>query len=78
MAPAKSISGDVFDFFLLDETHLGFMIGDVNGTGVSAALFAAIVRTTAAGAPACGAWRPASACNIWMRPWRINRRRPSL
>src|ERR1700722_12851096 len=39
MAPAKGISGDVFDFFLLDETHLGFMIGDVNGTGVSAALF---------------------------------------
>ena len=45
MAPAKGVSGDLFDFFLLDETHLGFMIGDVNGTGVSAALFAAIART---------------------------------
>ena len=45
MAPAKSVSGDLFDFFLLDETHLGFMIGDVNGTGVAAALFAAITRT---------------------------------
>ena len=45
MAPAKGVSGDLFDFFLLAETHLGFMIGDVNGTGVSAALFAAIART---------------------------------
>jgi sigma-B regulation protein RsbU (phosphoserine phosphatase) len=45
MAPAKDVSGDLFDFFLLDETHLGFMIGDVNGTGVSAALYAAITRT---------------------------------
>jgi len=45
MAPAKGVSGDLFDFFLLDQTHLGFMIGDVNGTGVSAGLFAAIART---------------------------------
>ncbi len=45
MAAAKGVSGDVFDFFLLDETHLGFMIGDVNGTGVAAALFAAVTRT---------------------------------
>jgi sigma-B regulation protein RsbU (phosphoserine phosphatase) len=45
MAAAKGVSGDVFDFFLLDDTHLGFMIGDVNGSGVSAALFAAITQT---------------------------------
>src|ERR1700686_2856795 len=45
MAAAKGVSGDLFDFFLVDETHLGFMIGDVNGTGVSAALFAAVTRT---------------------------------
>jgi sigma-B regulation protein RsbU (phosphoserine phosphatase) len=45
MAPAKGVSGDLFDFFLLDETHLGFIIGDVNGTGVAAALFAAVTRT---------------------------------
>ena len=35
MAAAKGVSGDVFDFFLLDDTHLGFMIGDVNGIGAS-------------------------------------------
>jgi sigma-B regulation protein RsbU (phosphoserine phosphatase) len=45
MAAAKGVSGDVFDFFLLDDTHLGFMIGDVNGTGVAAALFAAVTQT---------------------------------
>jgi sigma-B regulation protein RsbU (phosphoserine phosphatase) len=45
MAPAKGVSGDLFDFFLLDETHLGVIIGDVNGTGVAAALFAAVTRT---------------------------------
>jgi sigma-B regulation protein RsbU (phosphoserine phosphatase) len=45
MAPAKGVSGDLFDFFLLDDTHLGFVIGDVNGTGVAAALFATVTRT---------------------------------
>jgi phosphoserine phosphatase RsbU/P len=45
MAPAKGVSGDVFDFFLLDDTHLGFMIGDVHGTGIGAALFAAVTQT---------------------------------
>ena len=45
MAPAKSVSGDLFDVFLLDDTHLGIMIGDVNGTGIAAALFAAVTRT---------------------------------
>jgi sigma-B regulation protein RsbU (phosphoserine phosphatase) len=45
MAPAKGVSGDLFDFFLLDDTHLGFTIGDVNGKGVAAALFAAVTRT---------------------------------
>jgi len=45
MAAAKGVSGDLFDYFLRDETHLGFMIGDVNGTGVAAALFSAMART---------------------------------
>jgi sigma-B regulation protein RsbU (phosphoserine phosphatase) len=45
MAPAKGVSGDLFDYFLRDQAHLGFMIGDVNGTGVAAALFSAIART---------------------------------
>jgi serine phosphatase RsbU (regulator of sigma subunit) len=45
MVPAKEVGGDLFDFFLLDGEHLGFVLGDVSGKGVPAALFMAIVRT---------------------------------
>ncbi len=45
MLPAKEVGGDFFDFFLLDEDHLGFVIGDVSGKGVPAALFMAVSRT---------------------------------
>jgi len=50
MIPAKEVGGDFFDFFRLDEKHLGFIIADVSGKSVSAALFMAmtraIIRTT--------------------------------
>jgi phosphoserine phosphatase RsbU/P len=45
MVPAKEVGGDLFDFFLLDPEHLGFVLGDVSGKGVPAALFMAIART---------------------------------
>jgi sigma-B regulation protein RsbU (phosphoserine phosphatase) len=45
MVPAKEVGGDFFDFFLLDDEHLGFVIGDVSGKGVPAALFMAVSRT---------------------------------
>ena len=45
MVPAKEVGGDLFDFFLLDPERLGFVIGDVSGKGVPAALFMAIART---------------------------------
>ena len=45
MVPAKEVGGDLFDFFLLDEHHLGFVLGDVSGKGVPAALFMAVSRT---------------------------------
>jgi sigma-B regulation protein RsbU (phosphoserine phosphatase) len=45
MVPAKEVGGDLFDFFLLDDEHLGFAIGDVSGKGVPAALFMAVTRT---------------------------------
>lgn len=45
MAPAREVGGDFYDFFLLDDTHLGFVVGDVSGKGVPAALFMAISRT---------------------------------
>ena len=39
MDPAKEVGGDFYDFFLIDETHLGIVMADVSGKGVPAALF---------------------------------------
>lgn len=45
MYPAKNVGGDFYDFFLIDPYHLYFLIGDVYGKGVPAALFMAMSRT---------------------------------
>lgn len=50
MIPAKSVGGDLFDFFLLDRDHLGFVVGDVSGKGVPAAIFMAMTQTLLRGA----------------------------
>ena len=39
MDPAKEVGGDFYDFFLIDEEHLGIVMADVSGKGVPAALF---------------------------------------
>ena len=39
MDPAKEVGGDFYDFFLVDEDHLGLVMADVSGKGVPAALF---------------------------------------
>lgn len=44
MIPARQVGGDFFDFFLLDPYRLGFVIADVSGKGVPAALFMAMSR----------------------------------
>ncbi|HCE44757.1 MAG TPA: hypothetical protein DET40_14540 [Lentisphaeria bacterium] len=43
--PAKFMAGDFFDFFMLDENTLAFVIADVSGKGVPAAMFMAVTRT---------------------------------
>lgn len=45
MTSAKAVGGDFFDFFLIDEHHLGLVIGDVSGKGIPAALYMAVTRT---------------------------------
>ena len=41
MNAARSVGGDFYDFYLLDENHLVITIADVSGKGVPAALFMA-------------------------------------
>lgn len=45
MIPAKDVAGDFYDFFALDDRRLAFVIGDVSGKGVPAAIFMATCRT---------------------------------
>lgn len=45
MIMAKEVGGDFYDSFLLDEDNLGFLIGDVSGKGIPAALFMTVCRT---------------------------------
>ncbi len=45
MIAAKEVGGDFFDFFMIDNERLGFVIGDVSGKGVPAAIFMAVSRT---------------------------------
>jgi len=46
MEAAKEVGGDFYDVFYVDSTHLAFVIGDVSGKGVPAALFMASSKIT--------------------------------
>lgn len=39
--PAISVGGDLFDVLMLDDRHVGMLIGDVSGKGIPAALYMA-------------------------------------
>lgn len=58
MRPAREAGGDLYDGFFLDEHRFFFVIGDVSGKGVSAALFMAVtamcLRAMAAAIPDAG------------------------
>ena len=50
MLPAKSVGGDFYDFYILHGpertgTHLAFVIADVSGKGIPAALFMVITKS---------------------------------
>lgn len=45
LEPAREVGGDLYDFYFAGENRFFFMIGDVSGKGVPAALFMAVTRT---------------------------------
>ena len=45
IAPAKEVGGDFYDFFQIDDAHLGLVIADASGKGVPASLFMAVTKT---------------------------------
>ena len=44
MTPAKEVGGDFYDFFMIDHDHIGFVMADVSGKGVPAALLMMVAR----------------------------------
>jgi sigma-B regulation protein RsbU (phosphoserine phosphatase) len=42
--PMASVAGDFYDFLVIDEKHSGYLIADVSGHGISAALIASMVK----------------------------------
>lgn len=45
MTPAREVGGDFYDFFPIDETHYAFVIADVSGKGITAALYMMSAKT---------------------------------
>src|SRR5882757_7512728 len=45
MEPAREVGGDLYDFFVTDDGTLCFLIGDVSGKGMPAALFMARAKS---------------------------------
>lgn len=39
MSPAREVGGDFYDFFNIDNENISFVVGDVSGKGIPAALF---------------------------------------
>ena len=59
MTPAKEVGGDFYDFFMIDDSHVGIVIADVSGKGVPAALFMAISKTLIKNRTQMGTFSPA-------------------
>ena len=44
--PAREVGGDLYDFIPIDDTRMGFTLGDVSGKGLAASLLMANVQAT--------------------------------
>lgn len=45
MNAAREVGGDFYDIFIIDESHVGFLIADVSGKGIPASLFMMAAKT---------------------------------
>ncbi len=45
MDPAREVGGDFYDFFLVDDDHLGLVIADVSGKGIPASLYMMVAKS---------------------------------
>ena len=45
MDTAREVGGDFYDFYFVDEEHLAFLIADVSGKGIPAAMFMMTAKT---------------------------------
>jgi serine phosphatase RsbU (regulator of sigma subunit) len=44
MEPAREVGGDLYDFFMLDNERMFFLVGDVSGKGLPASIFMAVSK----------------------------------
>jgi adenylate cyclase len=44
MQPAREVGGDLYDFFVLDDDRMFFVVGDVSGKGLPASIFMAVSK----------------------------------
>jgi serine phosphatase RsbU (regulator of sigma subunit)/CHASE2 domain-containing sensor protein len=44
MEPAREVGGDLYDFFMVSQSRLFFMVGDVSGKGMPASIFMALSK----------------------------------
>lgn len=49
--PCTDVSGDAYDIYRIDDTHVAFALADATGHGVSAALLSTLIRNTLRDSP---------------------------
>jgi len=51
--PMSAVAGDFYEFLVADDRHIGFLVADVSGHGVPAALIASMIKVAAQAADGC-------------------------